>query len=90
MRGAKVRPMSRQASTLALLIVPLWLAGCANWPDLADPPGVAGAPEPRIAPLPDLPGPAIAETAALEDETRRLQDRAAGLRARAAGIGAQP
>jgi hypothetical protein len=90
MRGAMVRPMSLRLAALVVATLPLAVAGCADWPDVADPPGVAGAPDPRIAPLPGLPGPAVAETAALEEETRLLQARAAGLRNRAATIGQEP
>lgn len=85
-----VRPMVVRPAALPFLALSLCLPGCAEWPDLAAPPEVAGALAPRIAPLAGLPGPAIAETAAIEDETRLLQARAAGLRARASGIAARP
>jgi hypothetical protein len=85
-----VRPMSLRAVTLVLVAGPACLAGCADWPDLPDPPGVVGTAAPRISPLSNLPGPALAETEALDEETRRLQARADSLRARAAGIGVAP
>jgi hypothetical protein len=90
MRGAMVRPMSLHGVPLPLLALVLCLAGCTDWPDLGDPPGIAGAPDPRIAPLPDLPGPSPDATAALQEETLRLQARAAALRARGAAVGAAP
>ena len=79
-----VRPMSFVRALV--LVLPAALAGCADWPDLPDPPGLSDAPAPRIAPLPDLPQPDPEATAMLDDETRILQARSADLRARAARI----
>jgi len=81
---AMVRPMS--FARALVLVLPVALAGCADWPDLPDPPGLSDAPAPRIAPLPDLPQASPEATAALEEETRILRARSAGLRARAARI----
>jgi hypothetical protein len=90
--GGMVPPMSLFRAPVLLTLLVLPLAACGDWPDPGDPAGVAvaGAPAPRLAPLPDLLAAADPDTEALAAEGRTLRARAAGLRARAAQVTAQP
>jgi hypothetical protein len=72
-----------------ILSLVLPLSACADWPDLSAAPGVAGAPAPRIGPVPPFLDTVDADAAALEAETEALRRRASGLRARAARIATQ-